>query len=91
MLSPYLLLNFVIAALKLFDLTCPIARRGPTIGEERGGLVIPYPCNSLNRYPLSLKVPRMLSLKVMDHAGGGAVVVLRACNRTGQNGQLNSQ
>ena len=33
----------------------------------------------------------MLSLKGMDHAGGGAVVVLRACNRTGQNGQLNSQ
>lgn len=29
MLSPFLLVNFAIATLKLFDLTCLIARRGP--------------------------------------------------------------
>ena len=37
------------------------------------GLVIPYPCNSWSRYTLSLKVPRMLDLKVRERrVGGGA-------------------
>ena len=37
------------------------------------GLVIPYPCNSWSRVIyLSLKVPRMLDLKVRERAGGGA-------------------
>ena len=36
-----------------------------------GGLVIPYTCNSWSRYTLSLKVPRMLSLKTKDRTGGG--------------------
>ena len=48
------------------------------MGGERGagrgmpGLVIPYPCNSWSRYTLSLKVPRMLDLKVREPVGGGA-------------------
>lgn len=45
-------------------------------GEAGGGvvlgLVIPYPCNSWSRYTLSLKVPRMLDLKVREGVGGGA-------------------
>ena len=39
-----------------------------------GGLVIPYTCNSWSRYTLSLKVPRMLSLKTKDRTGGGGGV-----------------
>ena len=39
-----------------------------------GGLVIPYTCNSGSRYTLSLKVPRMLSLKTKDRTGGGGVL-----------------
>lgn len=35
-------------------------------GREVPGLVIPYPCNSWSRYTLSLKVPRMLDLKVRE-------------------------
>lgn len=41
-------------------------------GRRVLGLVIPYPCNSWSRYTLSLKVPRMLDLKVRERVGGGA-------------------
>ena len=36
------------------------------------GVLIPYPCKSKRRYPLSLNVVRTLLLKFREHAGGGA-------------------
>ena len=41
-------------------------------GREGEGGLIPYPCKSKRRYPLSLNVVRTLLLKVREHAGGGA-------------------
>ena len=34
-------------------------------GGGEGGTVIPYPCQTGGIYPLSLKVPRLLSLKLL--------------------------
>ena len=42
-------------------------------GKEEGeGVLIPYPCKSKRRYPLSLNVVRTFLVKVREHAGGGA-------------------